>query len=130
MGIVLLLTACLAFPAAAEEIQTSNPIVGSWHGSASIWFLASGSGEVTFYDDNTAFASGTVTVIGQKKTYTFPKLTWEKVSDDVCLGHFGWRTLPFTYNGRTITAPFNSYELGGTPIPLFNINIPIRLTRL
>lgn len=124
LTVVLLAASCLIFPAAAED-----QITGTWHGSASIWFLASGSGSLTFNDDNTASAIGSVKILGKTNVYSFPHLTWEKLTDKQYIGFYGDKMLPFTYNGKTITASFNPYQLGATPIPLFDVDIPVKLTR-
>lgn len=120
----------LSLPVSAAE-PNSDPIVGTWDGSASFWFFASGSGSVTFNNDSTASAVGTVTVFGNTKTYNFPKLIWENDGNNQYTGSYGDRELKFTLNrDGTITAKFNPYKLRGTDISLFNIDIPIKLTRV
>ncbi|HJJ28204.1 MAG TPA: hypothetical protein O0X70_02300 [Methanocorpusculum sp.] len=116
--------ALLVVPAAADD-----QIVGTWKCNTGIPFVASGSGVITFNEDNTAQASGTTTIFGITKSYNFNRLTWEKVSDTRYLGHLEWRTLYFTCSENKITAEINPYVLGGTDNILFNRNIPVTLYR-
>jgi len=106
-----------------------DAIEGTWYGSKSIPFLASGSGEVTVIEDGTASAIINAKVLGKDHHLTVSDIHWTKEDDGSYTGSYKGKIVPFHLNGNKITAVFNPYRSGLTTSSILNINIPFELTR-
>jgi len=104
-------------------------IEGTWCGSKSIPFLASGFGEVTINEDGTATAFINAKVLGKDHHITVSGLQWTKEDDGTYTGSLKDKFVPFHLEGDKIKAIFNPYRAGLTTSSLLNIDIPFELKR-
>lgn len=111
-------------------VSADDRIVGTWQGSQSYWFIASGSGSVTFYSDGIASATGSVTIFGENIPFYADDLQWQNNGNNRYTGRTYDRHIDFKLNNDgTITAIVNPYKLGVTDFFLLNVDIPIKLHR-
>jgi len=107
-----------------------DPLEGTWRGSKSIPFLASGSGKVTVKEDGTAFASIDATVLGKNHHIDVEHLQWEKIDDGSYIGEYKNKKVQLSLKGDVLSAVFNPYSSGLTHLSALNINIPFELKRI
>lgn len=111
--------------------MSADMIVGTWHGSKNIPFLASGKCVITFHEDGTAVVNGSVYALGQNYLLNNESFTWENLGGGHYLGKYDKHQLGFQMNdaGSQVMAVFNVYKLGLMTSPLYNQDITITLYR-
>ena len=107
-----------------------DDIVGTWYGSKSIPFIASGIGEVTVEEDGTAFAHLDVKALGKNHHFEIDTLKWEKMDDGTYFGSYNEKRVALHVSGDTLKATLNPYNIGLTTTQRLNINIPFELKRI
>ncbi|HJJ48200.1 MAG TPA: hypothetical protein O0X39_04295 [Methanocorpusculum sp.] len=107
--------------------MTADKILGTWHGSKNIPFLASGKIQVTFLDDYSGTAVGQVHALGND--YNFDeRFTWKDSGGGNYIGCYEKYQMGFMLNsaGTQVQAVVNAYRLGLMP-SAFNQDITITL---
>lgn len=110
--------------------MSADNILGTWHGSKNIPFLASGKCVITFHEDNTARASGKVHALG-KDFNVDETITWKNIGGGNYIGSYGDYQLGFSMNpeGTQVQTVFNAYKLGLMSSSVYNQDITITLYR-
>lgn len=110
----------------APEPQKTT-IVGEWKGEKSVPFLAEGKGTISIFENGTAKAEVSATILGKTYSKSVTGIKWEQVENRY-LGKYDKFKAEFVLSDNKLKATVNPYEMGMVNNFLFNINIPIELT--
>ena len=110
--------------------MTAEKILGIWHGSKNIPFLASGKCVTTFLEDFSATAVGKIHALG-KDIHLDKRFTWKNIGDGNYVGCYGNNQVGFVMNpeGTQIQTVFNAYKLGLMQSSIYNQDITLTLYR-
>jgi len=110
----------------------TDPLVGSWHGSTSLFFgMATADYSLVARADGTMTISGIANapIAGVDNLPFSVDATWTHPKGTTYVGAIGDKSMEFTCDGSKLSLSVNPYEAGFVDYEILNMDIDFTLTR-